>query len=311
MLYRAILDVPRKLAAIVTCVALAWGASLAHAQSTKGASTQGTIRVARFGNVKIHSYVSPADGWKVTSQIVEGPKQHVIFDGQLLLPYATEVAAHAAGLGKPVERIVLSHGHPDHWSGLQVLTEKFPSAKVYALPGIADALNAQGQYILTALRPGFGDKIADKVTIPTGVIQEGRQTIDGVVYDFKRYLDAESDLQLVALLPEQKVLMAFDLVFPAKDHLFTIGAHFDHWISVLDELKAMRGYDTVLVGHDGPVDAAAFDATKAYLKKAKEAYAASSDAKSYAQALKTAYPDRQQSGWIDFSSQLLYSKPKS
>jgi hypothetical protein len=42
---------------------------------------------------------------------------------------------------------------------------------------------------------------------------EGLQRIDGVTYDFKRFVDAESDLQLAAQLPEQKVLMAFDLVF--------------------------------------------------------------------------------------------------
>jgi hypothetical protein len=35
----------------------------------------------------------------------------------------------------------------------------------------------------------------------------------GVTYDFKRFVDGESDLQLAALLLDQKVLMAFDLVF--------------------------------------------------------------------------------------------------
>ena len=59
----------------------------------------------------------------------------------------------------------------------------------------------------------YGDKAATKVTVPKETITEGLQRIDGVTYDFKRFVDAESDLQLAALLPEQKVLMAFDLVF--------------------------------------------------------------------------------------------------
>jgi hypothetical protein len=63
------------------------------------------------------------------------------------------------------------------------------------------------------LRRTHGDKATTKVTLPTETITEGLQRIDGVTYDFKRFVDAESDLQLAALLPEQKVLMVFDLVF--------------------------------------------------------------------------------------------------
>ena len=39
---------------------------------------------------------------------------------------------------------------------------------------------------------------ATKVTVPTETITEGLQRIDGVTYDFKRFVDAESDLQLAA-----------------------------------------------------------------------------------------------------------------
>jgi hypothetical protein len=66
------------------------------------------------------------------------------------------------------------------------------------------------------------------VTVPTKTITEGLQRIDGITYDFKRFVDAESDLQLAALLPEQKVLMAFDLVFLPNQHAFTVVDHFDH-----------------------------------------------------------------------------------
>src|SRR6266851_1594625 len=52
----------------------------------------GAILVSRFGPVKIHSYLSPADGFHVNTQMIEGPTAVVIFDGQLLLPYADEVA---------------------------------------------------------------------------------------------------------------------------------------------------------------------------------------------------------------------------
>src|ERR1700720_3341499 len=85
----------------------------------------GAILVSQFGPIKIHSYLSPLDGFHVNTQMIEGPTAVVIFDGQLLLPYAGEVASYVQMLGKPVDRIILSHAHTDHWSGLQVLIERF------------------------------------------------------------------------------------------------------------------------------------------------------------------------------------------
>jgi metal-dependent hydrolase (beta-lactamase superfamily II) len=269
----------------------------------------GTILVSQFGSVKIHSYLSPADGLQVNTQMIEGPNAVVIFDGQLLLPYADEVASYLQTLGKPVDRIILSHSHTDHWGGLQVLTERFPDARVFALDGIADQIRARGPARLDGLRRTYGDKAATNVTVPKETITEGLQRIDGVTYDFKRVVDAESDLQLAALLPEQKVLMAFDLVFSPNQHAFTGANHFDHWIIVLESLKALQGYDTITIGHDTPVDRSAIDSTMTYVKRAKQIHAAAADAKTYSENLKAAFPDLQQAGFVDLSASYLYAAP--
>ena len=71
----------------------------------------GAILVSQFGPVKIHSYLSPLDGFRVNTQMIEGPTAVIIFDGQLLLPYADEVASYVQTVGKPVDRIILSHAH--------------------------------------------------------------------------------------------------------------------------------------------------------------------------------------------------------
>src|SRR6266849_9073957 len=127
----------------------------------------GAILISQLGPVKIHSYLSPADGFQVNTQMIEGPTAVVIFDGQLLLPYAAEVASYAQTLGKPVDRIILSHAHTDHWGGLQILTERFPDARVFALDGIADQVRVRGPARLDGLRRTYGDKAATKVTVPT------------------------------------------------------------------------------------------------------------------------------------------------
>src|ERR1700733_9244925 len=287
------------------------------AQKSEGYSTKqatgparaGAVLVSQFGPVKIHSYLSPPDGLQVNTQMIEGPNSVVIFDGQLLLPYADEVASYVQTLTKPLDRIILSHAHTDHWGGLQLLTERFPDARVFALDGIADQVRAKGPARLDGLRRTYGDKAATKVTVPTEIITQGPQRIDGVTYDFKRFVDAESDLQLAALLPDQKVLMAFDLVFSPTQHAFTGANHFDHWVIVLESLKALQGYDTIIIGHDTPVGRSAIDSTMTYVKRAKEIYAASADAKTYSENLKAAFPDLQEAGFVDLSASYLYAEP--
>jgi glyoxylase-like metal-dependent hydrolase (beta-lactamase superfamily II) len=274
-----------------------------------GPGRAGAILVSQFGPVKIHSYLSPADGLVVNTQMIEGPNAVVIFDAQLLLPYAAEVASYVQTLGKPIDRIIVSHAHTDHWGGLGVLTERFPNARVFALDGIADQIRARGPARLDRLRRIYGDRAATKVTVPTGTISEGPQRIDSVTYDFKRFVDAESDSQLAALLPEQKVLMAFDLVFSPHQHAFTGANHFDHWLIVLETLKALQGYDTIIIGHDTPVDRSAIDSTMTYVKRAKEIYDASADAKTYSEKLTAAFPDLQQAGFVDLSASYLYAEP--
>jgi glyoxylase-like metal-dependent hydrolase (beta-lactamase superfamily II) len=119
----------------------------------------GTVRVHTWGDVKTHTYISPEDGLLANTQIVEGLTKLIIFDAQYFLTYAAEAAAYASSLNKPVERIVVSHVHLDHWSGLPVLSAQFPAAPICAPRGVAEYLLAHGQKILDARRPVFGDRI--------------------------------------------------------------------------------------------------------------------------------------------------------
>jgi glyoxylase-like metal-dependent hydrolase (beta-lactamase superfamily II) len=228
------------------------------------AGMQGTVRVLTHGDVRLHTYISPEDGLLTNTPIVEGPNKLIIFDGQFFLPYAREAAAYARSLGKPVERIVLSHIHLDHWSGLSILSAQFPDAPIYAPRGVAGYLRAHGPKILDARRAAFGNRIPLRPTIPTHVLPEGTETIDGVRFEFLRFIDAESALQLVTILPDQRSLLAFDLAFAPNEHVFTVTPHFDNWMRILDGLRALRTCDVVISGHGEPTDWSALDATIAY-----------------------------------------------
>ena len=186
------------------------------------------------------------------------------------------------------------------------MTEHFPEAPVYGLPGIAEYLRANGQKIVDARKPVFGDKIQDRPTIPSNVLPESREVIDCVPFEFQRFVDAESAVQLVALMPDQQTLLGFDLIFAPDQHVFTVAPHFDNWIAILESLNALPGFPCILSGHGEPTDHSAIAATIAYLKKGREVYAATRDANAYASRMIAAFPERQHPNWIELSATLLY-----
>jgi len=266
----------------------------------------GKVRVSEYGDVKVHTYISPSDGLLTNTQIVEGPTKLIVFDGQFFLPYAEEAATYIESLAKPVDSIVLSHIHLDHWSGLPVLAKRFPDTPICGIAGVGDYLRTNGQKILDARRPAFGDCIPSHPPVLTGTLPEGDAWIDGVRFEFKRFIDAESALQLVALMPDQQTLLGFDLIFGPDDHVFTVMAHFDNWIAILEGLNALPGYSRILSGHGEPTVHSAIGATIVYLRKAREVHAATGNPAEYASRLKAIFHNRQNAGWVDISASLLY-----
>lgn len=261
------------------------------------AARKGDVLVMRRGDVRVHTYVSPEDGFLVNTQIVETPHQVVIFDAQFREGYAGEVAAYVEALGKPVSRIVVSHGHRDHWSGLGVLHQRFPAAPVYAHASVRAGVAA-------SIKATAGST----VPAPTDDLADGEMVIDGVRFIVRSTPDAESDYQSYVLMPDMGMLMAFDTVFPANTHEFTVAAHFDHWIETLKTYQTLerQGYRTILTGHGRPTDFSAIAGNIRYLETAKDAFAKANTAQDYAARMKAAFPDHAQPGWIEFSSGLLY-----
>ncbi|MBI4650363.1 MBL fold metallo-hydrolase, partial [Candidatus Desantisbacteria bacterium] len=61
--------------------------------------------------------MSPLKGQLVCSHIIESENKLVIIDTLLLRPYAERLRKYADSLNKPIERVIITHFHPDHWLG--------------------------------------------------------------------------------------------------------------------------------------------------------------------------------------------------
>ena len=217
-----------------------------------------TITKISRNNVVIHFCSSPDNGERVNAQIVETKNKLVIVDTLLLRPYAKEFRQYADSLGKPIDRVFITHAHPDHWFG----SEFFQDIDCYALPQTIEEMKFMAPIALGFHRGREGDLVTDRPYFPGQTVGSGDLVIDDVTFRLHEILSAEDLFMLAIDLPDEKTLIAQDLVYN-KVHLF-VGQRsqdgtfcFDGWISALNKFDKV-GYEVVLPGHGVPTDASIF-----------------------------------------------------
>ncbi|MDH6521800.1 glyoxylase-like metal-dependent hydrolase (beta-lactamase superfamily II) [Streptomyces sp. SAI-135] len=253
----------------------------------------GTMTVIDRDAVRIHSYMAPDDSLNVTTQLIETPARLIAVDAQYTLSYADEVVAYARGLGKPLDRVIITHAHPDHFHG----AARF-GAPVHALAAVREQIAAQGdgQDPTGAVIP-----VAD--ITPTIDVAPGTEVIDGIPFVFEAHHGGEAPDQLAIKLPEQGVLVAQDLVYHAT-HLFLGNNDIPGWTKAVEQLAADPAYDTVLPGHGLPAGPEVFDQLRRYLTDAAELLG--DDGEAYKRAITARHTGFGGTFLIDIGNQYLF-----
>ncbi len=264
---------------------------------------KGKISVIEKRGIKIHTFTSSEDGIFVNTHVIETKNRLVMVDTQLLRVHAKEVREYVDSLGKPVDRVIITHSHPDHWFGL----EYFEDLPIYSLPEIKEEIEKFGETFINAEKKVFGDAITTKVILPEHEIKSGVEIIDGLKYEFEKVDEAEAGVQLLIKLPELAVMIAQDIAFN-NVHMFIGQNAFDSWIRVLKDLKKRRGFDTILVGHGEKSDMSVFDKNIAYLEYAKKTFESVDNGNDLKQQLIKKFPGYRSQIILDISNSFLYRR---
>lgn len=256
--------------------------------------------VKESGNVKVHTFISHEAFLANATHVIESPNGVVVVDGQFIVPYAMQFRGYIDSLGKPILRVYLSHGHPDHFFGLG---GAFADTEIYALPETIAFLEQYGESIRSSRAEIFGPFVPGQLAMPQHTVTAGTEVIDGVTYEFVRNTDAEADFQLAIKLPDLGIYITQDLLYSGA-HIY-ITHTLDHWISILQGLYDSE-YEVFLPGHGAPADKAEVKTTIEYLQTAKKLLAEGLDADAFKAALLEAYPDRSGAAIFDIYLPLLF-----
>lgn len=243
-----------------------------------------TIATFEQDPVVVHTYTNPEAGFGNTTVVIETENSVVLIDAHFSERSAREFRDFAESFGKPIERLIVTHDHPDHIGGIEPV---FGDIETYATSGVVAAAAAAGVTITTEL-------------------SSTTEVIDGVEFVFDTYLDAEAEEQVVIRVPDAGVIAAGDLVY--GDYHAVMSPTFDNWLSILNTLAATDGVELVLPGHGHPDDATVIDRAIEYLETARSTYAQSDDADSFNAAMIAAYPDIAGSALLEFGSDRLFPK---
>jgi glyoxylase-like metal-dependent hydrolase (beta-lactamase superfamily II) len=256
--------------------------------------------VKEAGDVRIHTFVSHEAFLANATHIIESPNALVLVDGQFIVPFALQYRAFADSLGKPIERVYLSHAHIDHYFGLGAA---FGDVDVYALPETIAFLEQSGEEVRKEGAAVYGGFVPDKLVIPGHTVSAGTEVIDGVTYEHVVYTDAEADFQLAIRLPELGVFITQDLIYSGA-HIY-LTENLDNWISTLREIGESE-YEIFLPGHGMPADKNEIGNNINYLQTAQRALAEAVDAEAFKATMVQAFPERNVAAIFDIYLPLLF-----
>jgi len=196
--------------------------------------------------VFLHSYL----GFNSNSTFLYGDKDAILIDASQCLSDSHKMAAEIILSRRNLTHIYVSHFHPDHHFGVQVLKAAFPDAKVVGLPTeVKDIVFTSSDKVDMWAIDRFGSDIPSKTYIPQPM-HEPRLELEGEEILFYDGYEGDSIDNSIAWIPSLKVVCATDVAFH-DCHLWPIESNVERRKTWRKDIARMLEFDPriVIPGH--------------------------------------------------------------
>ena len=189
-----------------------------------------------------------------TATLIFGTRDAVLVDALQTIREATALADWIELHDRRLTTIYITHGHGDHFLGLPVLLERFPSARTVATAGTVELMrrNTDSKILDADFRKWFPGQQSDRIVLaePLDSTQfelEGRP----LVVVETGHTDASHSTSLH--VPDLDLIVSGDVAYN-HCHMFvgqTTVESREEWIAALDRLAALHPA-AVVTGHKDP-----------------------------------------------------------
>jgi glyoxylase-like metal-dependent hydrolase (beta-lactamase superfamily II) len=254
---------------------------LAMAGGTAALGLTGGRALAQAAEAQV--FTADPYGALVDSVVILGAEKAALIDAQINVANATALADMIAATGRQLETIFITHHHPDHILGLDVILTRFPEAKAFAHAAIRPVIEASAQGMLDFLAannpPGT---FASKVVIPEALAAD-HILLEGERIEVLEPMHGDTALVSAVHIPALDTLVATDFAYAGTHAWMAENQTPDliaKWRESLGKLEAI-GAGIVVPGHrmEGSAnDASVFAETRAYLDQWEAAKASATNA---------------------------------
>src|SRR5262249_28545293 len=169
--------------------------------------------------------------------------------------------------GKKLGKVWISHAHPDHFLGLDVIVDRFPGVEVLTTPNVLEDLKADGPWMFDLLKEKLGPEAAERLIEPTPIkgwsLPLGKSTIEVVEFGA-----GEAKHHACFHLADRQAFVAADLIYNGA-HLYLQEHNLEGWLTRLDEFERFadeHGIQTICPGHGPASGLSLIQSTREYLQ---------------------------------------------
>ncbi len=206
--------------------------------------------------------------------LISGEKEAVLIDVPFSRADALRVAADVLDSGKTLKAILITHDHPDHFFGLDVLHSEFPDAEIIAAPVVVTDMTRSVPIKFERWSEQLGAN-APRLPVIPAAMDSDTFLLEG--YPLKVIGPMQGDHVRSTVIWDEgsRTLVAGDAIYNGM--FVWLGEHtpdrYVAWLGVLDQLEAMKP-QRVIAGHTRPDlsnDNASIEWTRNYITYFAEA----------------------------------------
>lgn len=230
-----------------------------------------------------------------TSTLILGETEAALVDTQYLPDDLDTVSKRIEESGRRLTTIFVTHGHFDHYFGLQTLLARFPEAKAMATAAVAAdiAQNLEGhrKHVERFFHPGT---TVDNTVVPQALAGDSF-TVDGVQIAVIELPQADIAPTAAVHIPSIRAVIAGDAVYNGINP-FLAASGAAEWPKWVESVGIIAGLNptTVVAGHKQPGsadDPGAIEFTRAYLAEFIDAVRTQPDTRSLVGHMQSKFPD--------------------
>lgn len=241
-------------------------------------------------SVSIQTFTSSDAGAWSNSYLISGESEAILFDVAMLHSDALLVANRILKSGKVLKKVMISHAHPDHFMGLDAITDRLPQAQVVSTRDVVADIEADGPWMFSMLKGKLGPEGPRRLVVPEP-LAEPALSLEGMHLQVVEFGEGESRHCAAIYVSELQSLLSADLVYN-QAHLYLQERHLESWLTRLQELEifAEGRVARIYPGHGKAAGLELIAQTRAYLENFADAIR-SGDANSAERLMTARYPD--------------------